>query len=95
MSRTQQYLIDDMSIKESWRLFRIMAEIVDGYADVHRLVQVDGLPMVRMGVRKQSGANTVEVAAAAKAGMSARIFMVSFDIHVPFIVRWPNNKSLS
>ncbi len=34
MSRTQQYLIDDMSIKESWRLFRIMAEIVDGFEDL-------------------------------------------------------------
>ncbi len=39
-----------------------VAEVVDGYADVNRLVQVDGQPMVRLGVRKQSGANTVAVA---------------------------------
>lgn len=43
-----------------------VAEVVDGYRDVNRLVQVDGLPMVRLGVRKQSGANTVEVAREAR-----------------------------
>jgi len=43
-----------------------VAEVVDGYQDVHRLVQVDGQPMVRLGVRKQSGANTVAVAHAAR-----------------------------
>jgi HAE1 family hydrophobic/amphiphilic exporter-1 len=41
---------------------RDVAEIVDGYEDVNRLVQVDGEPMVRLGIRKQSGANTVAVA---------------------------------
>lgn len=39
-----------------------VAEVVDGYEDINRLVQVDGQPMVRLGVRKQSGANTVAVA---------------------------------
>jgi HAE1 family hydrophobic/amphiphilic exporter-1 len=43
-----------------------VAEVVDGFQDVHRLVQVDGLPMVRLGIRKQSGANTVEVAREAR-----------------------------
>ncbi len=43
-----------------------VAEVVDGYEDVHRLVQIDGRPMVRMGIRKQSGANTVAVAEAAR-----------------------------
>jgi HAE1 family hydrophobic/amphiphilic exporter-1 len=38
-----------------------VAEVVDGYEDVNRLVQIDGQPMVRVGVRKQSGANTVAV----------------------------------
>jgi len=28
---TKQYLIDDLSMHESWRLFKIMAEIVDGF----------------------------------------------------------------
>lgn len=27
----QQYLIDDLSIQESWRLFKIMSETVDGF----------------------------------------------------------------
>lgn len=31
MSLSHQYLIDDLSVSESWRLFRIMAEIVDGF----------------------------------------------------------------
>jgi len=43
-----------------------VAEVVDGYEDVHRLVQIDGQPMVRIGVRKQSGANTVAVAQEAR-----------------------------
>lgn len=46
-----------------------VAEVVDGYEDVHRLVQIDGRPMIRMGIRKQSGANTVAVAEAARAVM--------------------------
>jgi uncharacterized protein (TIGR00730 family) len=29
--RSKQYLIDDLSMQESWRLFKIMAEIVDGF----------------------------------------------------------------
>ena len=41
---------------------RDVADVVDSYEDIHRIVQVDGLPMIRLGVRKQSGANTVEVA---------------------------------
>jgi HAE1 family hydrophobic/amphiphilic exporter-1 len=46
-----------------------VAEVIDGYQDVHRLVQVDGLPMVRLAIRKQSGANTVQVAREARAVM--------------------------
>ncbi len=41
---------------------RDVAEVVDGYEDINRIVQIDGQPMVRLGIRKQSGANTVEVA---------------------------------
>jgi HAE1 family hydrophobic/amphiphilic exporter-1 len=41
---------------------RDVAEVTDGYEDVNRIVQIDGQPMVRLGIRKQSGANTVEVA---------------------------------
>lgn len=48
---------------------RDVAEVVDGYQDLNRLVQIDGRPMVRLGVRKQSGANTVAVAEKARAVM--------------------------
>ncbi|MDH4158468.1 MAG: efflux RND transporter permease subunit, partial [candidate division Zixibacteria bacterium] len=46
-----------------------VAEVVDGFEDVSRFVQIDGRPMIRLGVRKQSGANTVAVAEAARAVM--------------------------
>ncbi len=39
-----------------------VAEVIDGYEDVNRIVQIDKQPMVRLGIRKQSGSNTVEVA---------------------------------
>lgn len=45
---------------------RDVAEVVDGYEDINRIVQIDGQPMVRLGIRKQSGANTVEVARLAR-----------------------------
>jgi len=48
---------------------RDVAEVLDGYEDVNRVVQVDQRPMLRMGVSKQSGANTVAVAAEARAVM--------------------------
>ena len=31
MDSKKKYLIDDFSIKESWRLFRILAEFVEGF----------------------------------------------------------------
>jgi HAE1 family hydrophobic/amphiphilic exporter-1 len=46
-----------------------IAQVVDGFEDVNRLVQIDGQPMVRLGIRKQSGANTVAVAREARAVM--------------------------
>jgi hydrophobic/amphiphilic exporter-1 (mainly G- bacteria), HAE1 family len=42
---------------------RDIATVEDGYRDVNRVVQLDGRPMVRMGIRKQTGANTVAVSA--------------------------------
>ncbi|MFO7655008.1 MAG: efflux RND transporter permease subunit, partial [Candidatus Krumholzibacteriia bacterium] len=54
-------VVDGMPIR-----VRDVAEVVDGYEDVNRLVQVDGQPMIRLGVRKQSGANTVAVARQAR-----------------------------
>jgi len=45
VANTRQYLIDDLSMQESWRLFKIMSEIVDGFdtlGDVKRGVSVFG-----------------------------------------------------
>jgi len=49
---------------------RDVAEVVDSFEDINRIVQVDGLPMIRLGVRKQSGANTVSVAEGARRVMT-------------------------
>lgn len=40
---------------------RDVAEVEDGFQDVGRLVSINDEPMIRMGIRKQSGSNTVEV----------------------------------
>jgi hypothetical protein len=45
MSVSRQYLINDLSVTESWRLFKIMAEIVDGFeelGDLHPAVSIFG-----------------------------------------------------
>lgn len=39
-----------------------VANVEWGYEDLNRLVEIDGKPMVRFGIRKQTGANTVAVA---------------------------------
>ncbi len=39
-----------------------VADVVDGYEDVDRLSELNGVPVIRMYIRKQSGANTVSVA---------------------------------
>ena len=36
-TNSQQYVIDTLSAQESWRLFRILAEIVDGFEDLSGL----------------------------------------------------------
>ncbi len=45
MHRSKQYVIDDLSMKESWRLFKIMAEVVDGFetmSDIGPAVSIFG-----------------------------------------------------
>ncbi len=34
---SKQYLIDDLSMQESWRLFKIMSEIVDGFENLSEI----------------------------------------------------------
>lgn len=41
---------------------RDVAEVVDGYEDIDDLAEMNGVPVVRIGIQKQSGANTVTVA---------------------------------
>lgn len=48
----KQYIIDAMSIKDSWRLFKILAEFVDGFeslGDVYPAVSIFGSARVREG----------------------------------------------
>ena len=40
-----------------------VAQVVDGFQDVNNLAEVNGVPAVRLRIQKQSGANTVAVAA--------------------------------
>ena len=39
-----------------------VAEVVDGYEDLDRIAELNGVPVVRLDIQKQSGANTVTVA---------------------------------
>ena len=39
-----------------------VAEVVDGYEDLSRIAELNGVPVVRLDIQKQSGANTVTVA---------------------------------
>jgi HAE1 family hydrophobic/amphiphilic exporter-1 len=41
---------------------RDVATVVDGFEDVEDLAELNGVPVVRLDIQKQSGANTVEVA---------------------------------
>jgi len=50
MTNSKQYLIDDLSMQESWRLFKILAEIVDGFetlSDIGPAVSVFGSARVK------------------------------------------------
>ncbi len=44
-----------------------VAEVSFGYEDLDRLVRIDGRPMLRFAIRKQTGANTVAVSDAVRA----------------------------
>ncbi len=48
----KQYVIDSLAMKDSWRMFRIMAEFVDGFetmADIYPAVSVFGSARVKPG----------------------------------------------
>ncbi|RIK74791.1 AcrB/AcrD/AcrF family protein [candidate division KSB1 bacterium] len=64
---------------------RDVAEVVDGYADINRIDQIDGRPVVRLGIRKQSGANTVAVAEEIR-GIMAKINQERDDLELMLII---------
>ncbi|MEZ5412886.1 MAG: efflux RND transporter permease subunit [Opitutaceae bacterium] len=60
---------------------RDVADVYLGYEDLDRVVKINGQPMLRLGVRKQSGANTVAVAESIRAEL-ARINAQRSDLHL-------------
>jgi HAE1 family hydrophobic/amphiphilic exporter-1 len=62
-----------------------VAELADGYEDIGRIVEIDKLPMVRLGIRKQSGANTVDVAAKIRDVMT-QINLERKDINLMMVI---------
>ncbi len=62
-----------------------IAEVKDGFSDISRIVQIDRQAMVRMGIRKQSGSNTVTVARKAREVM-AQINRERDDIHLLVVI---------
>ncbi|KAB1441189.1 TIGR00730 family Rossman fold protein [Pseudodesulfovibrio senegalensis] len=72
MHKSKQYLIDDLSMQESWRLFKIMSEIVDGFetlSDIGPAVSIFG--SARVPAENPVYKQTQQMAAAlAQAGFS-------------------------
>ncbi|HSL17355.1 MAG TPA: efflux RND transporter permease subunit [Methylomirabilota bacterium] len=63
---------------------RDVATVVDGYEDVRYLVEMNGVPAISVGIQKQSGANTVEVARAVRREME-RINRERDDVHLAVV----------
>lgn len=63
---------------------RDVATVTFDYQDINRYIEVNDLPMIRFGIRKQSGANTVEVAARIKAE-AERINAMRSDVNLVVI----------
>jgi hydrophobe/amphiphile efflux-1 (HAE1) family protein len=56
-----------------WKTFRLsdVAEIEDGLEDVRRIARVQGKPSVGLGIKKQRGTNSVDIAKKVKAKMES------------------------
>ncbi len=64
MAASRQYIIDELSTSESWRLFKIMAEIVDGFDTMSRVTRgVSVFGSARTKPEDPLYAETVELAA--------------------------------
>jgi len=61
-----------------------VAEVVDGYEDLSRIAELNGIPVVRLDIQKQSGANTVTVADNIRAEVE-RINSVRSDVRLTVV----------
>lgn len=62
--RSKQYLIDDLSMQESWRLFKIMSEIVEGFENLSEIgPAVSMFGSARVKPEEPLYEKTVEIAA--------------------------------
>lgn len=64
MADKKQFLIDELSMRESWRLFKIMAEVVDGFdtmSEINNGVSIFG--SARVGPEDPLFTDTEEIAA--------------------------------
>jgi len=58
----RQYVIDAMTVQDSWRLFKILGELVDGFetlSDIHPAVSMFGSARVRPGDESYEKAVTI------------------------------------
>lgn len=63
---------------------RDVAEVEDGFEDVGRLSELNGMPIIRLTIQKQSGANTVTVADAIQREVD-RVNEERTDVHINVI----------
>ena len=61
-----------------------VAEVVDGYEDLGRIAELNGVPVIRLQIQKQSGANTVTVADNIRAEVE-RINATRSDVHLTVV----------
>jgi len=62
-----------------------LGEVRDAYEDVRYLVEMNGVPAISLGIQKQSGGNTVEVAQAVRREVE-RINAERDDVHFTIVV---------
>lgn len=70
-----------------------VAEIEDGLEDVRRIARVQGKPSVGLGIKKQRGANLVDIAKKVKAKMESMKSGSSSRLAVDFEFRWNGCRS--
>ncbi len=64
---------------------RDLGQVRDAYQDVRYLVEMNGVPAISLGIQKQSGGNTVEVARAVRRE-AERINRERDDVHLTMVV---------